>query len=375
MDLKVNFTTVTPLMQIETTGIKRDSNGDEKSVTSIKRRTIYDEGVEGLVTLPIYTGNGFRGLLRRKMSEILLEKALEKGIKISTTDYFLMTAGGGANYQKQEFDVVKKVQELNPVISILGTSLAIPGKLIVTDFMPDNYRPYLFEYKRKDKNQNTSEQSSEEELETSENVPSVRFGCSFIQERTFTKKDDLLAQTKFSRFLSKEDIKVWEEVIEKERAEKANKNNTEENQGDKKERKTIQSILNAEYIIPGVKFTGYISEKEPLTDIEFGLLLKALKNLTYEYLGAGSSNGFGIVNYNIYDVIGGEVLSSLVDSNNLLNRTISDSMSEYDDTNCISSFEKWLSELKSDNINVSKIMRSKDEKKAQKSKKSNQEEE
>ena len=67
MDLKVNFTTVTPLMQIETTGIKRDSNGDEKSVTSIKRRTIYDEGVEGLVTLPIYTGNGFRGLLRQRL--------------------------------------------------------------------------------------------------------------------------------------------------------------------------------------------------------------------------------------------------------------------------------------------------------------------
>ena len=352
--LKVNFTAVTPLMQIETMETRRDKEGAEKSVTAIKTRTIYDEEIGGLVKLPVYTGNGFRGLLRRKMSEILLEEALEKGIKINTTDYFLMVAGGGANYQKQEFDIVQKVKSLNPVISLLGTSLAIPGKLIVTDFMPADYRSYLYEFKSKNAEDNGEE--------FQDNVPMVRYGCSLIQTRTFTKKDDILNQTKFGRFLSKEDVKAWEETIEKERAEKENNKNKKSE--DKKERKTIQSILNAEYIIPGTKFTGYISFKEPITDLEYGLLLKGLANLTYEYLGAGSSNGFGIANYNIYDdVTGGEVIFSLVSSDNLLKRTLSTPQSEHE-SKCISLFEDWLSKLSDDNINVSTLMKSKDEKKA-----------
>ena len=207
MKLMVNFTAVTPLMQTETTETRR-KEGEEKAITTIKTRTIYDEEAGGLVKLPVYTGNGFRGLLRRKMSEILLEEAQRKEIKINTTDYFLMTAGGGANYQKQEFDIVQKVKSLNPVISLLGTSLAIPGKLIVTDFMPVDYRPYLYEFKSKNAEDNGEEF----------NVPMLHYGCSLIQIRTFTKKDDILNQTKFGRFLSKEDVKAWEETIEKERA-------------------------------------------------------------------------------------------------------------------------------------------------------------
>ena len=364
--LKVNFTAVTPFMQIETTETRR-KEGEEKAITTIKTRTIYDEEIGGLVRLPIYTGNGFRGLLRRKMSEILLEEAQRKEIKINTTDYFLMTAGGGANYQKQEFDIVQKVKSLNPVISLLGTSLAIPGKLIVTDFMPVDYRPYLYEFKSKNAEDNGEEF----------NVPMLHYGCSLIQIRTFTKKDDILNQTKFGRFLSKEDVKAWEETIEKERAERKNEKENNENKKseDKKERKTIQSILNAEYIIPGTKFAGYITVKDDLTDIEYGLLLKGLANLTYEYLGAGSSNGFGIANYNIYDAVTGEeVISSLVSSDNLLKRTLSMPQSEHE-SKCISSFEDWLSKLSDDNISVSKIMKSKDDKKAQKEKKSKQEEE
>ncbi len=360
--LKVNFTAVTPFMQTETTETRR-KEGEEKAITTIKTRTIYDEETGGLVKLPIYTGNGFRGLLRRKMSEILLEEAQRKEIKINTTDYFLMTAGGGANYQKQEFDIVQKVKSLNPLISLLGTSLAIPGKLIVTDFMPVDYRPYLYEFKSKNAEANGEEFQN--------NVPMLHYGCSLIQTRTFTKKDDILNQTKFGRFLSKEDVKAWEETIEKERAERKNEKENNENKKseDKKERKTIQSILNAEYIIPGTKFAGYITVKDDLTDIEYGLLLKGLANLTYEYLGAGSSNGFGIANYNIYDAVTGEeVISSLVDSENLLFRKLSITEREYE-LNCIAAVGKWLNDITEDNIDIAKLMKSSSEKKAQKTEK------
>ena len=142
MKLKVKAVAVTPLMQIESTEKRPDAkSGHDKNVTKIKTRYVIED--DSLVKIPIYTGNGFRGLLRRKMSEIILEEATKKGIKIDTTNYFMMVAGGGANYQKQEFSVLQKVKELNPVISILGTSLAVPGKLIVTDLIPD-YKDFLY---------------------------------------------------------------------------------------------------------------------------------------------------------------------------------------------------------------------------------------
>ena len=370
MKLKLRATTITPLMQIESTEKRPDAkSGHDKNVTKIKTRYVIED--DSLVKIPIYTGNGFRGLLRRKMSEIILEEATKKGIKIDTTNYFMMVAGGGANYQKQEFSVVQKVKELNPVISILGTSLAVPGKLIVTDLIPDNYRDFLYTTKRRnDEEINTDDKSSEfgDFENTSSDVGTSFKKCALIKERTFTKKDDVIAQTKYGRFLSSEDIRDWEDKMENEKIK------------DKKEesdRLTIQSILNAEYIIPGTKFTGYITLKsEDLTDIEYGLLLKALANLTGEFLGASSSIGFGIMNYNFFDNDkitdknrdGEEIIASLVEDNNLLQRKISITEREHEQ-NCIAEFDKWLANLNEDNINISKLMQSSSEKKTEKAEK------
>ena len=369
MKLKVNATTVTPLMQIEASETRRDKNGVKKLITTVKTRFVENENI-GLVKIPIYTGNGFRGLLRRMMSEIILEEAIKKGIKINTSDYFLMVAGGGANYQKQDFDVVEKVRFLNPVISILGTSLAVPGKLIVTDLTPENYEEHLYEYKSRKNNEEVETAGIEDESEfNNENIgviETAKYGCSLIQTRTFTKKDDILAQTKFGRFLSKEDISDWEKKI----SEEKNKNK-EAGEG---ERLTIQSILSAEYIVPGTKFAGYILSKEALTDVECGLLLRGLTNLTGEYLGAGSSNGFGIANYNIYDKDGNEVISSLVDSDNLLRRTTTVTERDHE-KGCIAKFNEWLSNLTEDNINVSGLMKSTEKKKAEKNTKKNKNQE
>jgi CRISPR type IV-associated protein Csf2 len=364
MKLKVRTSAVTPLVQIESSETRMNAkSGHEKKVITVKTRIIIDGN--DIVKIPVYTGNGFRGLLRRKMSELILEEANRKGIKIDTTNYFLMVAGGGANYQKQDFSVVQKVKELNPIISILGTSLAVPGKLIVTDLIPD-YKDYLYVGKKKIEETETDDNQNEfVDIENNTSVPIKR--CALIKERTFTKKDDILAQTKFGRFLSSEDIKQWEETMEEEKIKDKEKES---------DRLTVQSILNAEYIVPGTKFTGYIATKEDLTEIEYGLLLKGIANLTEEYLGAGSSNGFGIMNYSIYDNDkitdknrnGEEIITSLVDSDNLLSRKISLTEREYEQ-NCIAAFDRWLQGITEDNINVAKLMKSTSEKKADKTKK------
>ena len=364
MKLKVRTSAVTPLMQIESSETRIDAkSGHEKNVTTIKTRFVIDD--DSIVKIPIYTGNGFRGLLRRKMSELILEEASRKGIKIDTTNYFLMVAGGGANYQKQDFSVVQRVKELNPVISILGTSLAVPGKLMVTDLIPD-YKDYLYVGKKKIEETETDDNQNEfADIENNTSVPIKR--CALIKERTFTKKDDIIGQTKYGRFLSAEDIKQWEDTMEEEKIKDKEKES---------DRLTVQSILNAEYVVPGTKFTGYIATKEDLTEIEYGLLLKGIANLTEEYLGAGSSNGFGIMNYNVYynDKITGEnrngeeIITSLVDSNNLLSRKISITEREYEQ-NCIAAFDKWLKSISQDNIDVARLMKSTSEKKADKTKK------
>lgn len=345
LKLKIEATLVTPMTQIESSEQRPNKNkpGEKVNITTVKTRAVLDDKY-GIVKLPIYTGNGFRGLLRRKMSEIILEKALKKGIKPTRDDYYFMVAGGGANYQKQDFDVVEKVRFLNPVISVLGTSLAVPGKLIVTDLLPVNYDSYLYAYRRR-----------EEDFEDEDNYNKAQnWGCSLIKTLTFSKKDDVLDQTKFGRFISPEDVKAWEKFMENETSEEG------------KERKTIRSFLSKEYVVPGTKFRGFIGSKEPLTEIEYGLVLKGLMDLTNENLGAGAANGFGVANYNIYSSIDEkEIISSLVNERFILERTVESPKSEYE-KHCIFEFEKWLENLTDANINVSGLMKSTEKKKAEK---------
>ena len=78
---------------------------------------------EVMVNAPYYTANGFRGLLRRKASEILFSNATKKGIAYSHDSYFLHFAGGSSAFTSSskiqpDFSKVLQIKELNPLVSL-----------------------------------------------------------------------------------------------------------------------------------------------------------------------------------------------------------------------------------------------------------------
>lgn len=318
-NITLTVKTVTPMCQIE--GNTKIQNMD---YITIKQMSKIING--NIVKIPIYTANGFRGLLRRKASEILAQKAMEKGIDIKTTDFHLMFAGGGNNFQKQPLEVENRARELNPVVSLFGTSLAVEGKLSVTHLEPKNVENYVNDY-----------------------------GTSLVEKMVFIKKDDLLDRTKFSRFVKYEDIIEWEKHNKEEIAQRNADRSIEKEKEDKVKKTTIKHIQGRFYVIPNTEFQGYIGYKYPLTDIEYGLLLKALEAITDEQLGSTKNLGFGICEWKINTADGTSEIVSVPKRDNLY-ESDKNVFYDEDEEKAVEAFEKWLENISKENIEISKVL-------------------
>ena len=128
MNFKIVGTTVTELCQTEGSGT---ING--VPTLSIKKKECIEDGRLG--TYPYYSGNSFRGIMHREIASYITKRI---GTMLSPSDYHLNFAGGGSNFQDQTLDVVEKVREINPLVSVFGASLAIEGKLMVSNLEPSS---------------------------------------------------------------------------------------------------------------------------------------------------------------------------------------------------------------------------------------------
>jgi len=332
MNAVIKVKNITPITQIEGNTNERIKFLDnlEVKIITIKTLTKLINGIP--VDIPVYTANGFRGLLRREASSILVEKYISKGHNIKAKDFHLMFAGGGNDYQSQSFEIEEKVRELNPVISIFGTSLAIEGKLITTHLEPENPLVVIREDEEK----------------------GLYAYSNLIKKFIFTKKDDILERTEYGRFLTKEDIIAWEQEVEKSQ-EKRRKERADKDLVEKKtKKKAIQSILGKYYIIPNTTFKGFMGTKYPLTDIEKGLLIKALERIVYNQLGSTKNLGFGICDYEIGFASGSKIIAKSKD-NNLFEKDVNLILSD-DDEGYVKAFESWLENIGPENIEISKIL-------------------
>lgn len=334
MNIKLKVKNITPIAQIEGNKKSRVKElGDmELDEITIKTLTKIEEGIP--INIPVYTANGLRGLLRREASSILVEKYLEKGNNIKAEDFHLMFAGGGNNFQTQPFDVEIKVRELNPVISIFGTSLAIEGKLIVTHLEPENP---LIKIQEKDNGE--------------------IYGYSDLVKRMiFTKKDDVLQKTRYGRFLTKEDIIKWEDEVEKTQEQRKAERKKDADLVDKKTKKVaIQAVLAKSYIVPNTLFKGFIGNKYDLTNIEKGLLIKALERVVNRQLGSTQNLGFGICDWEISLNDTGSKIIAKTDEENFFKKNINLILSD-EDENYVEDFNGWLDNISNENIEISKIL-------------------
>jgi CRISPR type IV-associated protein Csf2 len=320
---------LTPILQIEGNTKERIDYLDNLEVDTVTQKTI-TELYEGIpVNIPVISGNGVRGLLRRVIGTFLIEKYLQKGYKIKAEDFHLMMAGGGSNYQTQPFEVEEKVRELNPVVSLFGTSLAIEGKLIITNLKPQDALIKVIEGKN-----------------------GIFAISQVLQKFTFVKVDDILQKTKFGRFLTKEDIEEWEKKVEVTQEQRKKEREIE---AEKKTKKVaIQGVFAKYYIVPNTVFNGYISIKYPLTEIERGLLLKGLERLTQEQLGSTKNLGFGVCDWEI-SIGNGSKIVARSKNENIFEKNIQMLLND-EDEQAVKKAEEWLENIAPENIEISKVL-------------------
>jgi len=296
--IRIKSTTATELCQIR--NAEKENNVDVIKPMMQKVMTKDSKGNDVSFMTPFFSGNSFRGKLRRESFSMLMEKALEKNISMpNASNFHLMNAGGGNDFQTQSFETEQKVRDLNPVISLFGTSLAVAGKLVTPNLMP--YR-------------SIEEDNREYYMGETENGHIFSPIVTNQKNRDqFVKGDDIISGKGNARFLTEEMISAWEEEVagsQKDRAA-ARADDSKE----KVSKKAIQSFLLRDYVIRGVDFYTSLSamSTKKLSDIEYGMLVKALERVVLDYLGSNSSKGFGRMEYTV-DFGDGSEIETKVDA-------------------------------------------------------------
>ena len=339
MELDIKATTVTPLCQIYGVEERQIAGNTAKTnVTAIQTLPFFIKHGEDTksVKIPVFTGNGFRGNLRRQATKLLIDKALEKGHSLGKNSlsvaksFHAMNAGSSVTYTNVSFDKEDEIRALNPVVSLLGTSLAISGKIAVSPLVPRKF--------------NTETGELEHYVAVSSNN---HMYSTVTSMKTSYKKDDIINNGIFSAALGEEVHKDWEQLV------KDSKDNSEaSNLG-------AGHVLTHEEISSGVDMYGSIIPSAPLTDIEKGLLLTSLINLTKKPLGALSASGRGkmdftiVINGRSHDDNDGVIRTSWNEygSRVVVNADLSKKAQGY-----IDSFNEWLEDLSEESIQVEKIL-------------------
>ena len=352
--LAIKVKVLSPLLQI-----------DEQGTTNKRKRLIKIDRGEGMtlsVAIPFYSGNAVKnGLLRRPLANLVYGEAVKKGVKIDPEDFFLAFAGGSLNIKTSlDFDSLNNVKAKNKVISLLGSALLFRSKIAVSDFTP--------EIKDGDK-----QKSWQIVVKQNKNDDSYFANSALICKDTNYKVDDIERQTQYATALiTKEDIAKWMHKLEEERGQrKEDKKNKEDGvpqvNGEENTKKTdTANVISTEYIIPGAVLCGSIGFNEDLDDVEYGLLLLAIKEMVNKNLGAKTQIGYGVVDYEVFetDKIGSEdmdtnelLIYSITDTNYILaDKKIYDNFSE-EHIKCIEKAQDWIKNITAEQVNLYPILK------------------
>jgi len=351
MKIKIKATTVTELLQTDKSddGVIRRKDGSMEKINKIypkeqKVLALTKSGHEQIVKTPIYSGNGFRGLLRRKALQILIEKGIEKGFSFDNAiDFHLNNAGGGNNFQSQLFKIEDTVREENPLISLFGASLAIKGKLVTPNLIP--FKSVL-----------SDGDGSVKEYYVAENEEGVLYSTIKDYE-VFHKVDDMLDRNGNAKYLSPTLMESWVMDVQENQKGVANSRN-EENKNEKKVKKeTIKSRLARDFIVRGVNLYTALSPmpQTTLTEVEKGLLYSALELAVFEQLGSNKAKGFGFMNYEISFSDGS---SLVVEVDEYLTPKVIKKEYKEEVKKAKLAFEKWLEDdFSQKTFEVSKVMK------------------
>lgn len=370
--IKVTAKTVTPLLQLDETGKQR-------------RMYVYENNVTG--TVPFFSANGFRGILRRVAfkQQVEVAKSKDPDFEVSPELFYLYTSGAAldktsaviGNYINYKTENI--VRKNSPVISLFGAGLSnIEGKIAVADLFPSTDMEKFREFEKKD--------------------GTVGMMSNLMHSNTFYRSDSaMIADYLYRNIIDMEDVKEWnryyyglviiaklkkeiakakgnrnkiEEILEKFKSKDENQSVKEqlnsitadvvlelvekekEFSGDKEKDSHIQQPVSLDFIVPGVKLTSSINAKYgyELSDVELGCLISSLAEMSLMQIGSAKRIGFGVLDWTIEK--DGEVLfESKSDPDYVLQKSIS--VSE-NGKKYIQAWKDWLNE-NADKIDLVKI--------------------
>ncbi|RLD47244.1 MAG: hypothetical protein DRI86_00940 [Bacteroidetes bacterium] len=350
--LKFTGKNVGQFAQIEKGDIS-DINGVKGSKIFLKRISTLmpcSDGSKHILSVPVMTGNGIRGSLRREMTALVLESLVEKGLScgkklINAHDFNLMNAGGGNDYQAQPLAVENKVRELNPVISIFGTSLAVSGKISTP-----NALPYIF-----NADGEASLMFNENKDVTTKEIKYIY--SPLISTETFVKGDDILqGKENSNNFLSEDEVIEWRESVSD--SQKARSDERASVSKDKKTSKVgLQAYLGREYVISGTSFHSYLEATDKMTDLEIGMFILTLERFVTKKFGSTKSRGFGAFEYSfLFD--DGSKMSTKIDMSTSKTSDIYRDYSKEIESQ-IKLAKKWLVDISCENVKMTDILKKK----------------
>lgn len=296
--INITVTTISPLVQL-------DLNKNQRKRYVLIDGEYFNE--------PFFSANGFRGLLRRMMTKDMVEiiRKTDPKYNLTAEEFYLYTSGAATDKKSLDALSWKEVEELRiktPILSLFGAGLSnISGKCAVGDFKP---------------------------IHTQKNVRLVQNGeeitkkmLPLTQTHTFFRTDNLLKNNNiFASLVDVEDINNWKKEYDKSvHISKEKKKNNEEQS---EQNSHISQVIEIESIMPNVTLTTSINPiyGQKFTDIEIGLLLKTLLEISKMQIGSHKRLGYGVLDWHV-ELCGQAMFSTICDKDYIFNKNYSVSQS------------------------------------------------
>lgn len=171
------------------------------------------------------------------------------------------------------------------------------------------------------------------------------------QNQTFFRTDDFLKDTMLKQFVDEYDINQWKKehikAVSKSKELKKNGETSKETDSN------IAQVINCESIMPNVTLSNSINpiHGHKFTDVEIGLILSALLEISKMQIGSQKRLGYGVLDWNIE--LNSEVMfSTTCDKDYIFNKTInlSTKCKEY-----IFIYETWAKENYNSKIDIDSL--------------------
>lgn len=292
----ITATTVSPLMQI-------DQNNEQR------KRFILVDGV--YFNEPFFSANGFRGLLRRIMTKDMVEiiRKKEPNYKLKAEEFYLYSSGTATDRKSIDnisWDEIPELRVKAPILSLFGAGLSsISGKCAVSDLKPIS------------SHKNIKIVQNNDEIELKKIMP-------LVQTQIFFRTDDFSKDTMLKPLVDIEDITSWQK--EHLKAVHTSKEKKKSGETEKETETNIAQVIEYESIMPNVTLSNSINSLygQKFTDVELGLLLKALLETSQMQIGSQKRLGYGVLDWHI-ELYGQAMFSVVCDKDYIFNKTITTS--------------------------------------------------